>query len=67
MSSRRPPLHTKGRAPLLRELIFSPTIFEWKLIRVHSFGMDVVDKESIEKGVKFVSEADGKLDILVNK
>jgi len=29
--------------------------------------MDVVDEESIKNGVKFVSEADGRLDILVNK
>ena len=29
--------------------------------------MDVVDEESIKKGVKSVSEVDGKLDILVNK
>ena len=52
---------------MFRESKKSLTIPEWKLIREHSFGMDVVDKESIEKGVKFVSEADGKLDILVNK
>ena len=29
--------------------------------------MDVIDEESIKKGVKSVSEVDGKLDILVNK
>ena len=67
MSSRRPPLLSRGRAPLLRESKISRTILEWKLIGDHSCGMDVVDKESIERGVKFVSEADGKLDILVNK
>jgi NAD(P)-dependent dehydrogenase (short-subunit alcohol dehydrogenase family) len=33
----------------------------------YSLSMDVVDEESIKKGVRFVSEVDGKLDILVNK
>ena len=37
------------------------------LIRKYSLRMDVVDEESIKKGVKSVSEVDGKLDILVNK
>jgi NADP-dependent 3-hydroxy acid dehydrogenase YdfG len=37
------------------------------LIGNDSLGMDVVDEESIKKGVRFVSEMDGKLDILVNK
>jgi len=29
--------------------------------------MDVVDEESIKNGVEFISEVDGRLDILVNK
>ena len=37
------------------------------LIGNDSLGMDVVDEESIKKAVEFVSEVDGKLDILVNK
>ena len=37
------------------------------LIGNDSLGMDAVDEESIKKGVKSVSEVDGKLDILVNK
>ena len=37
------------------------------LIGNYSLGMDVVDEESIKKGVRSVSEVDGKLDILVNK
>jgi hypothetical protein len=67
MSSRKPLLLTKGRAPSLRESKGSWTILEPMLIRNSSLGMDVVDEESIKKGVRFVSEVDGKLDILVNK
>jgi NAD(P)-dependent dehydrogenase (short-subunit alcohol dehydrogenase family) len=67
MSSKKPLLLTKGKVPSLRESNFCRQILEPMLIRNYSLGMDVVDEESIKKGVESVSEVDGKLDILVNK
>jgi NAD(P)-dependent dehydrogenase (short-subunit alcohol dehydrogenase family) len=58
----------QGKGSLVACVIFSWTVLKPMLIgNYYSLGMDVVDEESIKKGVRFVSEVDGKLDILVNK
>lgn len=58
----------QGKGCLVACVKFSWTILKPMLIgNYYSLGMDVVDEESIKKGVRSVSESDGKLDILVNK
>jgi len=57
----------QGKGSIVAWVTVSWSVLEPMLIRKHSLRMDVVDEESIKKGVKSVSEVDGKLDILVNK
>ena len=56
----------KRKAALFRELGAPPT-GEAYSSNFLSLRMDVTDKASIKEAVKIIREADGRLDILVNK
>ena len=56
----------KKKAALFRELGAPPTEEAYSS-NFLSLRMDVTDKASIKEAVKIIREADGRLDILVNK